>query len=328
MRVLVVGLGSIGLRHSKNLKAIDPLIRVAAWTKSGFSREVGPQIDQLFADEASALAFKPDVAFITGPASTHVDRGLRLAGIGAHIFVEKPVSDRWDGVDELISLCGRNSVAFMTGYVFRFHRPLQILRDAVLSGRIGRPLMFRAEVGQYLPDWRPGRDYRETVSAQRNLGGGALLELSHEVDYARWIMGEVSSVMSWTGNLSDLEIDVEDSAEILVEFESGAMGSIHLDMIQHRGVRCCRVVGTEGAVSWDSSCDSVRLEGIGDGPDEELCSSVKVDRNEMYMDEVRHFLQCIRDGKPPDVDGQEGASTLRVVLAARRSAQDDRRVAV
>ena len=125
------------------------------------------------------------------------------------------------------------------------------MRKALHQGHIGRVQSVRAEVGQYLPDWRPGIDCRQTASAQQALGGGALLELSHEIDYVRWLIGEIREVTARIARLSDLEIDVEDCAEIILTFENGTIGGPHLDMIQRAPTRTCRLIGSDGTLVWD-----------------------------------------------------------------------------
>jgi predicted dehydrogenase len=186
-----------------------------------------------------------------------------------------------------------------------------MLREVVVGGGIGRPLSLRAEAGQHLPTWRPGADYRVTVSARAELGGGAVLELSHELDYARWILGEAAAVSARAGRLSDLDIDVEDVAEIVVEFRSGALGSVHLDMVRQPAGRACRIIGTGGTVEWDVGEPSVRLF-----------------RSETYVEELRHFLRCVRTGEQPMVTGEDGRQALALALAAKESARLGRVIAL
>jgi predicted dehydrogenase len=212
----------------------------------------------------------------------------------------------------------------MVGYNLRFHPPLAALREAICSGRIGRVVSIRAEVGQYLPDWRPGRDYRGTQSAHQSRGGGLILELSHEIDYPMWMLGDIGSVVAKAGKASDLEIDTDDVAELVVTFAGGAIGSIHLDMVQRRPRRLCRVVGTEGTLEWEASSDSVRFFSAADRTECDLWPGGPCDRNEMYLRELRHFLDCAAGRCQPAVTGEDGRRTLRVALAAAASARTGR----
>ena len=178
----------------------------------------------------------------------------------------------------------------------------------------------RAEVGQYLPDWRPTSDYCMGVSAQRALGGGALLELSHELDYLGWLFGPPARVTARGGRFSDLTLDVEDLVELLLEYPSAPrLVSVHLDMLQRAPQRTCRVIGSEGTLVWDAIADRVDLYRAATGIWETLPVTPLADRNQMYLDELCHFLDCIAQGTQPQVDGAAGLRALAIVAAARQS---------
>lgn len=331
MRILIVGLGSIGRRHLANLKLIQPTARAVIWhqhTKEKAALEIPLETDKVVYNLEEALNTLPDAALITNPASLHIETSLTLARQGIHLFIEKPLSNSMNGVDELIDLCHKRSLILMVGYNLRFYRPLQVMRQALIEGQIGRPVVLRAEVGQYLPEWRPGRDYRHTTSAKHVLGGGAVLELSHELDYARWLLGEVKTVHAQIEHLSDLEIDVEDVAEIILQFSNGGIGNIHLDMIQQPATRICRVIGTKGTLIWDGLSHRVQLYRAGEGMWRDLHPETKIDRNEMYVTELRHFLECVNGDKSPSVNGEEGRRVMEVALAVKRSSRDQKVVAL
>ncbi len=325
VRILVVGLGSIARRHIQNLKFIEPSSEIVVWrqrSKCSGLGDLSTFVNRVVFQLTDALAWQPDVALVTNPASLHIETGLALAKEGIHLFIEKPLSNRLDGVDELLDVCCQRNLVLMIGYNFRFYEPLQMVRQALIEGRIGRPLALRAEVGQYLPDWRPTGDYRQSVSAKQNLGGGAVLELSHELDYVRWLMGKVKTVSAQVGHLSDLEIDVEDTAEIILQFSSGVIGNVHLDMIQQPAIRTCRVIGTRGALAWDGISHRVQLFSVSTNTWSDLHPAEAVDRNEMYIVELCHFLDCVRENKVPLVDGNDGRRALEIALAAKQSSRD------
>ena len=327
MRALIVGLGSIGRRHLANLGLIEPTAHVTIYhqhLKSQDATEAQPLADRVVYQLEDALDTKPEVALITNPASRHIETGLALAQQGIHLFIEKPLSNIMNGVDELIDLCHKRSLVLMVGYNFRFYRPLQVMRQAIVEGRIGRPIALRAEAGQYLPEWRPGSDYQQSVSARRDLGGGAVLELSHELDYVRWLVGEVKTVSAQVGHLSNLEIDVEDTAEIIMQFRSGVIGSVHLDMLQRPATRTCRIIGTEGTLTWDGMSHRARLFSAVRNAWSDLHPAKTVDRNEMYIAELRHFLDCVRGNDVPIVSGDDGRRVLEIALAAKQSSREQR----
>jgi predicted dehydrogenase len=327
MRVLIVGLGSIGRRHLVNLRLIEPSAHIIIWHQLSRRRdraESSSLADCVVYRLEDAIDTKPDVALVTCPASLHIETGLALALQGIHLFIEKPLSNTLDGVDELLDLCSERSLVLMVGYNFRFYRPLQVMRQALTEGRIGRPIALRAEAGQYLPEWRPGSDYRQSVSARQDLGGGAVLELSHELDYVRWLVGEVKTVSAQVGHLSDLEIDVEDTAEIILQFRNGTIGSVHLDMIRRPATRTCRIIGTKGTLTWDWSTNCVQFFSAATNRWSDLHPVEMIDRNEMYITELHHFLDCARGNDAPIVSGENGRRVLEIALAAKQSSQDQR----
>lgn len=323
MNGLVVGLGSIGRRHLRNLRQLLPKAELTVLRRSDRSQYEAPpaEASRIVHSLDEALGHEPQFAIIASPAPFHVETALRLAEHGVHLCVEKPISDRPDRLHELIGLSRQRGLVLMVAYNLRFAAPLRVLRDALLSGRIGRLLGLRIETGQYLPDWRPDSDYRQCVSARRELGGGVLLELSHEIDYARWLAGEIVRVSADVRQLSNLEIDVEDCAELTVNFASGALGNIHVDMLQRTPTRTCKLIGSEGTLIWDAIANQVRLFSAETRVWEELHPPQALDRNAMYVDELTHFLDCIKTGSIPLITGADGQRTLRVVLAAKRSAE-------
>lgn len=188
---------------------------------------------------------------------------------------------------------------------------------------------MRAEVGQYLPDWRPISDYRNTVSARAALGGGVLLELSHDIDYMLWTLGLPISVTAIGGKFSDLDVDVEDLVELLLEYDNPRrLVSIHLDMLQHCPTRTCRLVGTEGVLVWDSIVDQLHLFKSNDKKWRQVNFLKRVDKNLMYLDQLTDFIECIQTGKRPSSGGCEGLQVLQLIDAARDSMHAGCRVGI
>lgn len=297
MKILIVSLGSIGRRHLANLRQLEPAAEVCL-----FRRAADPSLDEKQVTTlGEALAFAPDAAFICSPAPQHLEVATALAIRGVALFIEKPLSHDTAGVAELLALAHQHRAPLMVGYCLRYFAPLRALRDEVLAGKIGRLLHIHAEVGQHLADWRPGTDYRASVTAQRALGGGALLELSHEIDYALWFGGEVESVTAQLGTVGDLGVEVEDTADLQFRFRSGALGTVHLDLLQRPARRVCRLIGTEGTVTLD-------------------LLTAPADRSAMYLEELRHFLHCARTGLQPEITGEDGLRVLEVIEAARGDA--------
>lgn len=325
MRVLVVGLGSIGRRHLANIRALEPDAQIFVLRHSRKGDQVPSDADRVIYSLDDALQFAPDLAFICGPTAKHAEIGVPLVRAGAHLFVEKPLASDSTGASVLVEAANVAGKAIVVGYNLRFLRSLRALRASLEGNEIGRPMTVRAEVGQYLPDWRPGVDYRQTNSARTDLGGGIEFELSHEIDYVCWLLGgRVRSVTAVLARTSDLEIDVDDTAELILKFQSGAIASIHMDMTQRVPVRTCRIAGTEGTLIWDAIAGEVRRYRPCDG-------WVRIhesdgDRNDMYIDEVAHVFAVSRGEVAPIVDGRAALSTVQIAEAARRSSDEARQV--
>jgi len=209
-RILCISLGSIGKRHLRNARTLLPDAEIAVYRQHTRDSNVPEGANRMLASMDDALAFKPDAALISSPASEHVAGALPFARAGVPIFLEKPLAENAASITPLVQACEVSKGFTMVGYVLRFLPALHAIRRCIAEGTIGDVHTARIEVGQYLPDWRPASDYREGVSAQGKLGGGALLELSHEIDYATWLLGWPKSLLCSCARLSPLEIDVED----------------------------------------------------------------------------------------------------------------------
>jgi predicted dehydrogenase len=330
MRGLIVGFGCIGKRHLRNLRRLLPAaeLTVVRHQENATSEPDLELADRVVYRLEDALQPLPDFAVICSPAPFHIATAREVASLGVHLLIEKPISDRLDGVDDLIATCQQKRLTLLIGYILRFCPPLEAVRRGIEQKKIGRILGLDAAVGQYLPEWRNNVAYQNSVSARRELGGGALLELSHEIDCARWLGGEIKTLSAFSASVGDLDIDVEDWADLVVEFQSGALGHIHLDMVQRTPSRSGRVMGTEGTITWDVMTNQVQWFSSESRSWEDLHPAITLDRNEMYVREVQHFFDCIRGEASPAVTGQDGKRALEIVLAARESSESRKAVLV
>ncbi len=325
LRALVVGLGSIGQRHLQNLRTLFPEAQIAVWRREGQLSEPIENVHYV-SDAQAAIEFAPQFAILANPAPMRLAAASALAAAGIHLLLEKPIADRSEGIAELLADCRKRGLVVAMGYTLRFNESLRAARQAILDGSIGRLISIRSEVGSYLPDWRPGIDYRTTVSASAKLGGGAVLELSHELDYVRWIGGEVEAVHASLATVSDLELDVEDTAEITLQMQNGSLAQIHLDLTQRASIRQCRFIGTEGTCVWDGIANKVTLLTAANRAGSVIHDDGKPDRNQMYLAELDDFLEAIRSKTEPAVSGADGLRVLEIALAAKQSHREQRTV--
>ncbi len=273
-----------------------------------------------FPDLTSALAkAKPDAVFICTPPVHHIRQATEAVAAEAHVFIEKPLSHDREGVEELANVAEAKDRRIQVGYNLRFHPGLRHIKRLLESGALGRILWARLESGQYLPDWRPWQDYRQSYTARRHLGGGILLDASHEFDYLVWLLGRPTEVMCMAGKVSDLEVDVEDCADVALRFGDGAQAVVHLDFVQRGYTRTCKLVGEKGTALWDFSQNEVRVFSAANNAWESVPYTFET--NDMYLAEAESFLNSVINTQAPMVTLQEAASVLDLVLAAKSAAE-------
>lgn len=326
MRILLVGLGSIGARHAANLRSLGVTELLALRSGTQPTRETPDGIRSCERLE-DALSWRPDAALITNPTALHVPIALQLAGAGCHLFIEKPLSNSLTGVQQLADLAKQRGLVALVGFNLRFHPALLKVREILSGGSLGALLAVRAHVGQYLPEWRPDQDYRAGYGASKALGGGVILDLIHELDYVIWLAGTVTSVFCLADHVSSLSTETEDVAEISLRLARGAIASVHLDCLDRALVRTSRFVLEEGSVECDLISNEVRVFRAP----ERVWSTVHTgdaDRNAMYVAEMRHFLACLRGEVEPVVGLEHAATVLTIALAAKESALSGCQVAI
>jgi predicted dehydrogenase len=248
----------------------------------------------------------------------------RALGAGSHLFIEKPISSTVDGARSLVAEAERQGRLLAVGFNLRFLPSLRRVRDLLQDKRIGKVLAVRAEFGSYLPDWRPGRDYRENYAVRAAQGGGILLDAIHELDYLGWLFGEATDVLCTAAHVSDLAGDTEDLAEVTLRFESGVVAQAHLDYLQRVYRRNLQVIGDAGVISWDYPTHTVTVLAPDARP--ETMSLDEGATNGMYWEELRHFIRCLEGRESPLIDGREALRSLGLVEAAKVSAREGRRV--
>lgn len=332
-KVLMISLGSIGQRHLANTRELLPDAEIAVYRTHFYSDSVLPEpADHIFFEMNEALAFKPDAVIIASPASEHVRHAVEFINNDAHVFIEKPLAMAYDAVDAVIA-ASRNSDRFaMVGYVLRFQPILHFIRGLLHGGELGEIRTANVQVGQYLPDWRPDSDYRKGVSAQKKLGGGALLELSHELDYSTWLFGLPDQILCSSGKVSDLDIDVEDSACVIMEFGHTELAKrvvVQVDFLQRVANMAVQVVGSEATLYADLIKESAYIVTPKQAEPLMLQVPAMTQGNEMYLRQFDFFFCRSFDDYQPRfdetrsftdyVDLEHAASVLKLVELAKES---------
>jgi len=320
-----VGYGSIGKRHVNNLLLIPDIEIIICTHRHDMDNELKNKC-KIIESLDECINEKPIAAIISNVTSLHIQTALKLASAGLHLFIEKPLSNNLENMEKLSNIvCERKLVTFM-GFNLRFHECIKKIKELLENNTIGKIISVNAESGSYLPDWHPYEDYRDSYASKENLGGGVVLTCIHEIDYLHWFFGEIKELFAMTGKFSDLKIEVDDLASVIMRFSNNIIAELHLDFFQKPDFRCCKIIGTNGTIYWDSKDNIVKVYDIKLKKWIEKINIVNYERNDMYVDEMKYFLDCVSINKNTNNDIKNGISTLKIALDIIESSKSKRLV--
>ena len=340
MKTLIAGLGSIGRRHFRNLIALGEKDIVLLRTRKATLPDDELAGYPVETDLQDALAkHSPDAVIVANPTSMHLDVAIPAAEAGCHILLEKPVSHSLDRLDALQNAAQKSGSRILVGFQFRYHPTLNKAREIVQSNALGKLLTAHAHWGEYLPQWHPWEDYRQSYAARADLGGGVIVTLTHPLDYLRYLLGEVEALWSFNGHSSPLEIDVEDVAEIGLRFSNGAVGGVHVNYFQRPPVHRFEIVGTNGTLRWDNADGILHFHQMpspfgsySDAPPAPVSESFSppegFERNQLFVAQTRHFIEIVRGERGPVCRLEDGIMALRLALAAYESQKTGQRITI
>jgi predicted dehydrogenase len=316
MKIIVIGCGSIGRRHMKNLidLNVDEVIGVdlseeyCEWARENLSLKTYTDLKEALEKE------KPNGVLICTPPSSHVKLAKIVTKYNSHIFIEKPISDSLEGIDELIEITNHKCTV---GYNLRFNKGIQKIKKIIEDKKYGKILYSKILVGQYLPDWRPWQDYKESYTARKELGGGIILDASHEIDYALWFFGTPKKIFSISDKVSNLEVNVEDTSEIIMQFENKIIVNIHLDFVRRDKKRYCEIVFENGTIYYDLINNELKEFDVKENKWD--IEKIEEEVNEMYVNEMKHFIKMINENIGPSCSLEEAKKTLEVCLKIKEN---------
>ncbi|MGC1374774.1 MAG: Gfo/Idh/MocA family oxidoreductase [Anaerolineales bacterium] len=338
MKILIAGLGSIGRRHFRNLVALGEknIILLRAHKATLPDDELaGYPVET---DLAAALKkHRPRAVVVSNPTALHMDVAIPAAQTGCAILLEKPISNDLARVDELRQAAAQSGSKILVGFQFRYHPTLNKARELIAAGAIGKVLSVHAHWGEYLPNWHPWEDYRQSYAARADLGGGVIVTLTHPLDYLRYLLGEVQELWSFNGHISPLEMDVEDVAEIGLKFVSGAIGGVHMNYVQRPPVHRLEIVGAGGTLRWDNADGLLTLLQTPDAfgswssqPSPVVSGQYALpdgfERNQLFVAQMRHFLGVAAGESDPLCSLEDGVRALEMARAAYQSQETGHKI--
>ena len=319
-RAVIIGTGSAGKRHLSILQELLPEADIRILAHSRISSECS---DSIFYDIRDALSFQPQIAIVANPTAFHLDVANQFALIGSDLLIEKPLSINLENMEVLRQAVESGTIIVQVGYNLRFSKSLAEFKNCIDSGMIGKILSVSCATGHDLRKWRPEYDYRKSTSGNQKLGGGVLLELSHELDYLSWIFGPPKSVFGSMHNSKTLEIDVEDIFVGIFQNEIDTQLNpfpiqVSLDFLRQNNTRECTAVGSLGTLKWNGITGEVQKYNLNSHAWETIFAEPE-DLLNSYRLQLISFLHATRERIQPNCDLLDGMKVLATIEAIRRS---------
>ena len=295
--VLIMGSGSIGQRHIRNLQQLGIGRIIALRSKKGHYKDLPKELNVIEVDNLQdAIKNNPDIAIIANPTSLHLDSVKRIAGHVKGIFIEKPLSISSDECDEIVEILNQHKVVSFVGHNLMFHPIVKNIMKFYDENDIGEIINIQCQVGQWLPDWHPYEDYKNAYYARKDLGGGVALTLIHEIHLAIELAGKPLSVVGEISEYEKLNLDVDICSDLMIKHQAGAVSQIHLDYLQQPAHRSGLVTFEKGWAAYDFS----KNELVGQKSDEKIkviWSDEKHDTNQPYINQLKEFIGFVEEGR-------------------------------
>tara|TARA_B100000686_G_C16803036_1_gene987598 strand:+ start:5909 stop:6874 length:966 start_codon:yes stop_codon:yes gene_type:complete len=314
MQILIIGLGSIGHRHSKNLKSLGYTDFVGVDPNEKARRRFEDSIGAQTYDSLKNLTpnIKPKLSIICSPNIFHVTDAIFCAKLGSNLMIEKPLAVNLENIQTLESIVRKKKLFVHIGSNFKFHKGFRLVKSLIDKDKVGRILSAQVLAGQWLPDWHPQEDYRKGYSARKDLGGGIISD-THEFDYITWLLGPVENIVGLRSNSGVLDINTEDVAAASIEFKNGAICTVQVDYIQRDYKRRYTISGDEGTIEWNFADDSLSLYEASTKK-KSIIEYTPEPINEMYLRQMKHVIEGIKNRNEPETPLHHGIETLKLQL--------------
>lgn len=318
MKALIIGSGSIGLRHATSLRALRSEVDITFLREGGRAKNAAIPMERckLGFSLEDELASRPDIVVIANPSSLHLRYLEAAIRNNIPFYAEKPLVTSQEDLAALkkMVLDSSSVPTNLVGCNLRFLPSLQRLQEMLQAGEIGNLVRATFVAGQWLPDWRPLQDYTQSYSAKKELGGGVLLDLIHEIDAAHWLLGDFDSIYGVCGKFSNLSIETADVASILMSRKSGPLVSIQLDYVSRSPVRNYTFVGDAGTIEWNLPQKHLLITRTA-GRQEEIAFDLHgYDVPYTYVAAMHELLTAIDEGRPTSQSLDDGIAALEIAF--------------
>ena len=321
INVLIVGYGSIGKRHLENFLQFKD-IRLTVYTKRNDLQLLKKKGIKVSNSLTECLKENPDVGVIANETSLHIPIAIKLAKEGLDLFLEKPLSNSLKDIEKLRAIVKKNKLITQMGCNLRFHPCIKKIKSLIEQQKIGKIISAQVQNCSYLPDSHRWEDYRKSYAARKDLGGGVILTNAiHEIDYMYWFFQEVENVISMSGKFSELDVTAEDYVSSLLKFKNKIIGELHMDYFQRPNFRSCKIRGTKGEIYWNSDNNCVNIYNMNKKRWETELEVKNYERNFSYIEQLKHFLKCIKHRKETINDLEQGITTLKIALAIKKASK-------
>lgn len=317
--ICIVGYGSIGKRHYKVIKKLYPSIKIILIKSNKNKKQNG----MIYHTIQEAIEIGIDAAIIASPSSLHLQHSLEFLKKNIPVLIEKPLSNSLSNLSKLTDTKNKNNALVLMGYCLRHDQSAQRFFNLIKKNNYKDILHVEVKCKSFLPDWRPSFNYLNSVSGQKKLGGGVLNELSHEIDYINWFFRDLKSIYSSHRNSKFLQIDVEDSADIIFETHSGFNINLQLSFNCHRILRQTSIQYKNGMLIWDAISKTITWSDPNNPP---VVQKFSQENFNMYEAQIKHFFNCIKNIENPKSTLENGIDILNIIDCARKSNKEKRMI--
>ena len=327
---VITGGGSIGKRHLKNLISLNinkENIFVLEPREDRVSEIKSLGIDNCLKDIREFNDISINAAIICSPTSHHIDQAIYFANKKADLMIEKPLSRDLHNIDKLKDIVSKNKLITFIAYIFRFAPSVKYLKEILEKKVIGEIFFVRGEFSEYLPDWHPYEKYNSFYMAQKQLGGGSILDQSHIMDLVHYLFGNFKSVMAFNNKVSGLDIEADDIAEMIVELKNGILASIHTDIFGRKHSKSIEIKGSKGNIFWDFYKNTVSVYDA-ETKTSHTESNFDKDFNKVYIEELKYFINCSDKNMQAQPDLDVGVETMKLILSSEYSQKSGKKIII